>query len=56
MGLAMSASMLISGPLFRAFGGSAYLAMTVLCGAGTLIALLLVRRWQPGDGQVGGSA
>ena len=49
MGLAMSASMFISGLLYRSFGSLAYLAMSVLAGAGALIALALLRRWQPAE-------
>jgi PPP family 3-phenylpropionic acid transporter len=43
-GLAMGASILLSGPLYAAFGGGAYLAMTGIGAVGALLALLLARR------------
>ncbi|WP_316977417.1 3-phenylpropionate MFS transporter [Shumkonia mesophila] len=43
-GLAMGASILLSGPLYAAFGGGAYLAMTGIGVAGAGLALLLARR------------
>ncbi len=49
MGLAMSASIFVSGLLYDSFGGLTYLTMTVLAGAGALMALVLMRRWQPAD-------
>lgn len=42
-GLAMSMAMLASGPLFAAFAGKAYLAMTVASAMGLAAALLLAR-------------
>lgn len=42
-GLAMGTVMLASGPLYREFGGQAYLFMVALAGAGLALALLLRR-------------
>lgn len=43
-GLAMGASILVSGPLYAAFGGHAYLAMSGIGAVGAGLALLLTRR------------
>jgi PPP family 3-phenylpropionic acid transporter len=43
-GLAMGASILLSGPLYAAFGGGAYLAMTGIGAVGAGLALMLARR------------
>jgi len=43
-GLAMGASILVSGPLYAAFGGYAYLAMTGIGAVGAVLALILARR------------
>lgn len=43
-GVAMGASILVSGPLYASFGGGAYLAMTAIGAAGAGLALLLARR------------
>ena len=42
-GIAMAGAMLISGPLFAAWAGRAYLAMVVLCAVGLLAGLALRR-------------
>ena len=42
-GIAMAGAMLISGPLFAAWAGRAYLAMVVLCALGLLAGLALRR-------------
>ena len=42
-GIAMAGAMLISGPLFAAFAGRAYLAMMLLCGLGLVAGLALHR-------------
>jgi hypothetical protein len=40
----MGASILLSGPLYAAFGGGAYLAMTGIGAVGAGLALMLARR------------
>ncbi len=42
-GIAMSAAMLVSGVLYEAFAGRAYLAMVVACGLGLVAGLALAR-------------
>jgi PPP family 3-phenylpropionic acid transporter len=44
VGLAMGASILVSGPLYAALGGAAYLAMAGIGALGALLALILARR------------
>lgn len=48
-GVVMGLASLSAGPLFRAYGGEAYLAMAVLAFAGLLASLMLMRRW---DGEL----
>ncbi|MGI9406690.1 MAG: MFS transporter [Hyphomicrobiaceae bacterium] len=42
MGIFMAAGMAAAGPLYRAFGGNAYLAMAILAGVAALAALALI--------------
>ena len=42
-GIAMGAAMLVAGPLYAAYGGHAYWAMTLLAGAGLAAAVALMR-------------
>ncbi|MBX2805157.1 MAG: MFS transporter [Hyphomicrobiales bacterium] len=48
-GAAMGLASLAAGPLYRNFGGEAFLAMAVLSGAGTLAAIMLLKQW---DGEL----
>lgn len=43
-GLAMGASIFVSGPLYAAFGGGAYLAMAGIGGLGMVLALVMARK------------
>ncbi len=47
-GVIMGAATLVSGPLFAAYGGGAYLAPAVLSLAGLAAALALAKRWDGG--------
>jgi PPP family 3-phenylpropionic acid transporter len=47
-GIAMGLASLAVGPLYRTYAGDAYFAMSLLGGAGLLLALLLIRRWRGG--------
>ncbi len=47
-GVVMGLASLASGPLYRAYGGGAYLAMAVLAFAGLVLSVILMRRWQGG--------
>lgn len=44
MGLALGSMLLVSGPLYEAFAGGAYLAMAASATAGTALAVVLARR------------
>ncbi len=45
-GIALGFATLASGPLFAAYGGDAYFAMAAMGGVGSLMAVLLLRRWR----------
>lgn len=47
-GIAMGTVSLATGPLYRNFGGEAFLAMAALSGAGLLAAIVLLKRWDGG--------
>ncbi len=47
-GLVLGAATIASGPLYRLFGGEAYIAMAMLGVAGTFAAWLLLRNWHGG--------
>jgi PPP family 3-phenylpropionic acid transporter len=49
IGLGFGILLALSGPLYDAAGGRAYLAMSVLCALAAAGALLLSRRWRPGE-------
>ncbi len=44
-GVAMGLSSLAAGPLYRSFGGDAFLAMALLSGVGLVAAVILMKRW-----------
>ncbi len=48
MGIGMGSASLMAGPLYRNFGGGAYLAMAGLGLAGLAISFVLMRRWRGG--------
>ncbi len=48
MGIGMGLASLAAGPLYRSYGGSAYLAMSALGFFGFVMTILLMRRWQGG--------
>ncbi|WP_170937329.1 MULTISPECIES: MFS transporter [Rhodomicrobium] len=47
-GVVMGSASLAAGPLYRNFGGGAYLAMAVLASVGLAASILLQRRWRGG--------
>ena len=49
MGVVPGCAMLVAGRLYQDLEGGSFLVMSGLAGLGTLLALLLMRRWQGGD-------
>jgi len=49
LGIGFGVLLALSGPLYEMAGGRAYLAMTVLCAVAAVGAVLLARRWRPGE-------
>jgi PPP family 3-phenylpropionic acid transporter len=47
-GVVLGGATLLSGPLYAAFGGRAYLSMALLAAVGLVAGLLLMRRWTGG--------
>ncbi|HZH28184.1 MAG TPA: 3-phenylpropionate MFS transporter [Azospirillaceae bacterium] len=49
LGIGFGVLLALSGPLYEMAGGHAYLAMTALCAVAVVGAVLLARRWRPGE-------